>query len=134
MLTIQTQFKEQLVEDKLDFLNCFEAFIVDEAHEMKKSSMLILAALKNFVKKSGGRHKIIVTSATLNSSLFEEYFSDLKLSIIECITPTYEVEVHYTNFPDLEMSIIENTASHLKIIFEVGTGLTLAYQAKLSEE
>jgi len=112
----EQEFKKQIINDKLDFLNCFEAFIVDEAHELKKNSMLILAALKNFAKKSG-KHKIIVTSATLSTKLFEDYFNDMSFMIIEAVTPTFQVEIHHTIFPDLEMSLIENTACHLKEIF-----------------
>lgn len=96
----------------------FEAFLIDEAHELRKASMMILAILKNFVKKKDKAHKMIVTSATLDTEVFQKYFKGMELTTIEAITPTYDVEEHYTYFPDLSTSIIENTAAHLRYIFE----------------
>jgi HrpA-like RNA helicase len=95
--------------------------MLDEAHELRKQGLFILAILKNLVMKSKGKKKLIVTSATLDTKLFEEYFYGMKTKIIEAITPTYDVEVHYTHFPDLESNIIDNTACHLKVIFDVSS-------------
>jgi HrpA-like RNA helicase len=94
--------------------------MLDEAHELRKQGLFILAILRNMVRKSQGHKKLIVTSATLDTELFEDYFRGMKCVIIEAITPTYDVEVHYTYFPDLEANIIDNTSCHLKMIFDVG--------------
>ena len=116
---MQHEFKRQLIQDGEDFLKCFEAFVVDEAHELRKLGIMIISVLKKFVKKYKGKHKIIVTSATLSTKMFEDYFSDMKTITMEGMTPTYDVEVNYTLYPDLESSIIENAAAHLREIFEV---------------
>lgn len=111
-----------MTEEGENFLNLFEVFMIDEAHELKKQSMVILAILRNLLKNPKSKQKLIVTSATLDSKLFEEYFSEqgheLEYQLIEAITPTYDVQVHYTNYPDLEASLVENTTAHLKIIFD----------------
>lgn len=93
--------------------------MLDEAHELRKQGLFILAILRNMVRLSGGKKKLIVTSATLDTGLFEDYFSGMRCVIIEAVTPTFDVEVHYTKFPDLESNIIDNTTCHLRIIFDV---------------
>ena len=93
--------------------------MLDEAHELKKQGLLILAILRNYIKKHGRSKKLIVTSATLDTELFEDYFKDMTSVTIEALTPTYDVEVYYTQYPDLESNIIENTTCHLKLIFDV---------------
>lgn len=77
-----------------------------------------MAILKNFIQRTGTEHKMIVTSATLDTEVFQKYFDGLKVKTIEAITPTFDVEEHYTYFPDLSTSLIENTAAHLRYIFE----------------
>lgn len=112
--------RKQIIRDGDKFLDCFEAFMLDEAHELKKQGLLILAIIRNHLKRHHGKNKkLIITSATLDTKLFEDYFQDFSRITIEALTPTYDVEVYYTQFPDLESNIIENTACHLKVIFEV---------------
>ena len=106
------------MNDKEEFLKCFECFLIDEAHELHKSSLMILAILRNFVKKNGTKHKMIVTSATLETALFTDYFIDMQVQMIEAVTPTFDVQVFYTQFPDLSKTVTENTAAHLRVIFE----------------
>lgn len=97
----------------------FEVFLIDEAHELRKTTIMILAILKNFLKRQlEPYHKLIVTSATLDTEVFKEYFADLKMTVIEAKTPTYDVQQFYTQFPDLSTSIVENTAAHLRIMME----------------
>lgn len=113
------EFKKQLINDKKDFLDAFETFVIDEAHELKKIGMIILAVLKNHLKKTGDRHRLVITSATLNAAVFKRYFeNDLRVAELEASTPTFDVEIHYSKFPDLESSLRENTVNHLKVIFD----------------
>lgn len=105
--------------------------MLDEAHELKKQGLLILAILRNYLKKHENK-RLIITSATLDTKLFEDYFEDHSRVTIEALTPTYDVEVFYTQFPDLESNIIENTACHLKVIFDVGL-FHAAYQKELQQ-
>ena len=51
---MQHEFKRQLIQDGEEFLKCFEAFVIDEAHELRKLGIMVLTVLKNFVKKYKG--------------------------------------------------------------------------------
>lgn len=114
------EFLKQLIRDRTNFLELFEAFIIDEAHELKKESIAIIAILKRIIKDNpNSRFKLIVTSATLEKKLFQEYFGEMRCATIEAVTPMHDVEVFYTQFPDLEINLVENTAAHLKVIFDV---------------
>lgn len=116
---MQHEFINQVVNNQKDFLESFEVFMIDEAHEMRKTTIMILAIIKNFLKSQQIRdHKLIVTSATLDTEVFKKYFADLKMTVIEAKTPTYDVKEFYTQFPDLSTSIIENTGAHLRIMLE----------------
>jgi HrpA-like RNA helicase len=114
------EFLKQLIKDRMNFLELFEAFIVDEAHELKKESIAIIAIIKRLIQDNPGNNtKLIVTSATLELQLFQDYFKEMKCATIEAITPMHDVEVFYTHYPDLEINLVENTAAHLKVIFDV---------------
>jgi HrpA-like RNA helicase len=108
----------QLLNDKERFLNTFDTFMIDEAHELRKLQVVMLAIIKNHLLENPQK-KLIVTSATLESKLFKEYFQDLSTYIIEAKTPTYGVKVQYNMFPDLETDIPQNTVAHLKEILDV---------------
>ena len=124
----------QIMNDGKNFLNLFEVFLIDEAHELRKSTIILLAILKNHIKKFMSHQdknkqamnnyngpRLIVTSATLETDVFRNYFEGLKLELIEAKAPTHQVEVTYTRFPDLSTSVVENTAAHLRFIFEVSS-------------
>lgn len=120
--------------DGENFLKLFEVFLIDEAHELRKSTIIILAIIRNHIAKwlkqngpgkpGGGARRysgprLIVTSATLETEVFKKYFEGLDCGFIEAKAPTHQVEVTYTQFPDLSTSVVENTAAHLRFIFEV---------------
>jgi hypothetical protein len=114
------EFLNQMLNDRTNFLDSFEAFVLDEAHELRKTTMIILAILSNYIKRyPEKKSRLIVTSATLDTDIFLNYFQDLKTTLVSAETPTHSVEVFYTFFPDLSNSILENTLAHLKLIFEV---------------
>lgn len=116
------EFMLQLMKDFENFLNSFSVFLIDEAHELRKTTMILLSVLKKFLMKANklrpGAHKLLITSATLDTKIFIDYFEELNPQIIEAITPTYEVKEYYTIFPDLSTNMVENTIAHLKQIFE----------------
>jgi HrpA-like RNA helicase len=112
------EFLNQFLRDQQAFLDCFDNFVIDEAHELRKPQLVILAVLRNLLKENP-KKKLIVTSATLEAELFKNYFSDFATEIITAETPTYGVEVIDNQFPDLETSIADNTIAHLKVILDV---------------
>lgn len=108
----------QLLNDQENFLKTFDTFMIDEAHELRKLQVVMLAILRNHLLDNPHK-KLIVTSATLESALFQSYFEGLSTHIIEAKTPTYSVQIQYNMFPDLETDIAQNTVAHLKEILEV---------------
>lgn len=112
------EFMNQIIKDKEKFLDCFDTFMIDEAHEMRKPQVVILGILRNHLKEHPHK-KVIVTSATLEATLFKHYFAEFTACLIEAKTPTYGVQMVYNLFPDLESDVTENTIAHLKVILEV---------------
>jgi len=119
------EFINQMLQDDIDFLDCFDTFLIDEAHELRKPQIVILAILKNHLQENPNK-RLIVTSATLESSLFEAYFKGLQTCFIEAKTPTYSVSKTYNMYPDLDGNVSENTVAHIKAILEVRTGFDLS--------
>lgn len=113
------EFLNQVVNYREKFLEVFEVFLIDEAHELRKTTLIILAILRNFIRsRKSSVHKLIVTSATLDTLVFQKYLDGMNVATIEAKTPTYDVQEVYTLFPDLKTNIIENTAAHLRAMME----------------
>ena len=82
-----------LQEMKLDpWLSKYSLIIVDEAHERSLNIDFVLGLLKRIlpVRKD---FKIIISSATINASLFSIYFDDCP--VVKIDTPVYPVTVIY---------------------------------------
>jgi HrpA-like RNA helicase len=62
-------------------LSEFDAVIIDEAHERKIQTDFLLYLLRNTIKNRP-EFKLIIMSATIDSSLFESYFSDYKFKTL----------------------------------------------------
>lgn len=122
------EFINQMINDDEDFLDCFDTFLIDEAHELRKPQIVILAILKNHLLENPHK-RLIVTSATLEAELFKEYFKDFALSFIEAKTPTYSVSTQYNLFPDLDGNVAESTVAHIKAILEVAYYLMSAHRS-----
>jgi HrpA-like RNA helicase len=116
-----------VIRDGEKFLSSFEAFLIDEAHELRKTTLIILAILKNLLLANPDKYKLIVTSATLDTNVFMKGFEFLQPKLIEARVPTFDVTDFYTLFPDLDSTLTENTVAHIRAIFEVRIKLS-AYQ------
>jgi hypothetical protein len=46
------EFLNQLIDSGDSFLDCFEAFMVDEVHELNKTTLVMIATLKNIIEKN----------------------------------------------------------------------------------
>jgi HrpA-like RNA helicase len=114
----ENEFLSQTLRDKERFLETFDTFVIDEAHELRKPQLLILAIVRNLLRVYPHK-RVIVTSATLEASQFREYFKDFSTCLIEAKTPTFGVEITYNQYPDLETNVPENTLAHLKLILDV---------------
>ena len=86
-----------LQEMKLDpWLSKYSIVMVDEAHERSLNIDFILGLLKRVLKERSDFH-VIVSSATMNTQAFSEYFDNAPIVSIDTIT--YPVSVIYDPIP-----------------------------------
>ncbi len=82
-----------LAESQKDrFLNQYDTLIIDEAHERSLNIDFLLGYLKQLLPKRLDL-KLIITSATIDTSRFSKYFNDAP--IIEVSGRNYPVEMRY---------------------------------------
>lgn len=86
-----------LQEMKLDpWLSKYSVIMVDEAHERSLNIDFVLGLLKRILKERKD-FRVIVSSATMNTQAFSEYFDNAPIVSIE--TTTYPVSVVYDPIP-----------------------------------
>lgn len=88
--------REALVDPEM---SKYSAIMLDEAHERTIATDVLFALLKKAAEKRPDL-KIIVTSATLDSSKFSNYFNNCP--IIEIPGRTFPVEILYTIEPEFD--------------------------------
>lgn len=82
-----------LQEMKLDpWLSKYSVLMIDEAHERSLNIDFVLGLVKRVLKERKDFH-VIVSSATMNTKVFSEYFDDAPIVSID--TVTYPVSVVY---------------------------------------
>lgn len=86
-----------LQEMKLDpWLSKYSVIMVDEAHERSLNIDFVLGLLKRILKERKD-FRVIVSSATMNTQAFSEYFNNAPIVSID--TVTYPVSVIYDPIP-----------------------------------
>lgn len=83
------------------FLNQYDTFIIDEAHERSLNIDFILGYLKQLLPKRPDL-KLIITSATIDPERFSKHFDNAP--IISVSGRTYPVEVRYRPFDESSSS------------------------------
>jgi len=74
------------------FLNQYDTIIIDEAHERSLNIDFLLGYLKQLLPKRPDL-KVIITSATIDTTRFSEHFDNAK--VIEVSGRTFPVEIRY---------------------------------------
>lgn len=80
-------------------LSKYSIIIIDEAHERTLQTDILLGILKQLLKKRL-ELKVIIMSATLQSELFNSFFTDFNPTILNIKGRTFPVDVYYTYQPE----------------------------------
>ena len=107
-----------LQELKADpYLSRYSVIMIDEAHERSLNIDFILGLLKKLLETRKDL-KVIISSATINTGVFSEYFN--KCPVIHIETETYRVDVHYMppllhhSEESMLQKIVEIVESHVR--------------------
>lgn len=89
--------------------------IVDEAHERNLQNDVLLKLMKDILQKNQ-TIKLIIMSATLNESLFQQYFS---CEVIDIPGKLYPVKMHFKeDIQIFEKTLKQNKSMELRIPFD----------------
>lgn len=93
------------------YLHKYSVIMVDEAHERSLTIDFILGLLKNLLKDRK-ELKVIISSATINSSVFSNYFDNAPVISID--TPIYPIKLIYNPIPiDSQPDILYQTITSI---------------------
>jgi HrpA-like RNA helicase len=99
-------------------LSEFDGIIIDEAHERKVQIDFLLYLLKKTII-ARPEFKLVIMSATINESIFEEYFKDNSFGKVNVGAKTnYEITSHFLSEPVGENMVIDKGFEILKNIIE----------------
>ena len=104
-------FLRYLLSDNL--LNEFSVIMIDEAHERSIQTDIIFGIIKTLIEKREDL-RIIISSATLSTLKFKNYFSDAE--IIKVPGRRFPVDIYYTKSPEpdyIEAAVITSLQIHI---------------------
>ena len=104
-------FLRYLLSDNL--LNDFSVIMIDEAHERSVHTDIIFGIIKELIQKRQDL-KIIISSATLSTKKFQNYFNDAPL--LKVPGRRFPVDIYYTKSPEsdyIEAAVITALQIHI---------------------
>ena len=111
-------------------LNAYDVVILDEAHERSMFTDILFSLVKQAVVRRKGTLRLVVTSATLQTELFSNFF--YKWPIIEASGRWYPVKVMYIE-SHAEKRVINTVKAAIRIHLHEGPGDILAFLTGFDE-
>ena len=99
--TTNFQLYKEIIEDRT--LSLYSCIIIDEAHERSTETDLIIALLRGIASESN--IKVIITSATIDESLFTKFFFSCQSLVVPGRTFPVKIKYSRSNEIDLDFEI-----------------------------
>ncbi len=99
-----------------DFVHRYGAIIVDEAHERSINTDVLLGLLKRDAPDKYKKLKVCVTSATIETALFRDFFGEA--ACLEIPGRMFPVTVRHVSIPDAQNLAVPAVSAVLRILDE----------------
>lgn len=99
-----------------DFVHRYAAIIVDEAHERSINTDVLLGLLKRDAPDKYKKLKVCVTSATIETALFRDFFGEA--ACLEIPGRMFPVTVRHVSIPDAQNLAVPAVSAVLRILDE----------------
>ncbi|XP_064640668.1 uncharacterized protein LOC135495726 [Lineus longissimus] len=119
-MTDYTLLTEFIQDPELSEYNCV---VIDEAHERSLYTDIVLGMLKKLLLRRRELH-IIISSATMDTKLFQAYFAEFDARVLEISGRTFPVEVVWPsrNWKGLSKFPVQDTIAKVREIHKTEEG------------
>lgn len=81
-------------------LKDYNVIVIDEAHERSMSTDIVMGLVKDIARFRGDDVRVVISSATLNTKKFSEYFDDAPVYTVP--GRRFDVDIYYTKAPEAD--------------------------------